>query len=70
MLNSKLTKEDMVRIYADIIRRRLAKNGASIKHHISRDNQHYWLVTKGELVVHGATPSEALDKLEQKTKSV
>jgi mannose-6-phosphate isomerase-like protein (cupin superfamily) len=68
MFEKKLTDEDMVRMYANEIRRRLVKTGASIKHHLTRDNHHYWLVTKGDLIAHGTTPSEALDNFEKKLK--
>lgn len=63
-----MAEEDMVREYANFIRKRLIKNKAVIRRHTTQQNQHFWLVIKGSVSAHGKTPGEALDSLERKLK--
>lgn len=62
--------EDAVREYANDIRKRLNKNDASIRHHITANKQHYWLVVRGNISAHGKTPGEALDNFEKKLTNI
>lgn len=61
-------EDDIVREYANDIRKRLIRNNATIRRHTTALNQHFWLVNKGNISAHGKTPGEALDRLELKIK--
>lgn len=62
--------DDEIREYANQIRKRLVRNKASIRHYLTKANQHFWIVSRDDISisVHGKTPGEALDSFEEKLK--
>lgn len=63
-----LLNDDIIREYANEIRKRLVRNRATIRHHVASDKQHFWIVSREDISAHGRTPGEALDSFEEKIR--